>query len=68
MWTLCALATVLKRDIVSLYPAVNGVDDVAVTILNRKTVSPGPMITILKADAGESPKKDDQSTSILKMR
>lgn len=33
VWTLCALSTVLKRDIISLYPAINGEEDAAVGIL-----------------------------------
>ena len=36
VWILYAFATVLKRDIILLYPAVNGGDNVAVTILNRR--------------------------------
>lgn len=34
IWTLCALATVLSRHIVSVYPPVNGENDAAPGILN----------------------------------
>jgi len=34
IWTICALASVVGRDIKSIYPAVNGIDDVPVCILN----------------------------------
>ena len=35
IWTLCGLATVVGRDIISVYPAVNGPNDAGAVILNR---------------------------------
>ena len=34
IWTIWALASVVGRNIVSIYPAVNGSDDISVRILN----------------------------------
>ena len=35
IWTLCGLATVVGRDIISVYPAVNGPNDAGALILNH---------------------------------
>ena len=46
VWTICALASVIARPIVSVYPLINGVDDVLPIVLN-KTMRPRRPVTEL---------------------
>lgn len=50
IWTICALSTVIKRKIISVYPDINGNHDIVYTILNVM-ISP---ITTLRIDALDS--------------